>query len=149
MTDMLSFSEGKIQLDCPACKQKNAVPAQRVQEHPACGSCKADLNIDRPVRLTDASFDSLIQNAKVPVLVDFWATWCGPCQRLGPVLDRFAAKHSCKVIIAKISTEECQEIPERFGVQGIPTLILFRDGKEHKRQVGLVPEQVLDEMLKP
>lgn len=147
MVSGLKLEEGKIRVACPSCEKINAVPADRVHEKPVCGVCQAMLSIDRPIELTDQTFEDLVNHAQLPVVVDFWACWCGPCQKMGPVLERFAQRKAGEVIVAKVDTDANPRTSSRFEIQGIPTLIVFRGGQEAKRQTGLVPERVLDSLV--
>ncbi len=106
-----------------------------------------------PLHVTDATFQKEVLEATQPVLVDFWAPWCGPCRMVAPVIDELANDYDGKVVIAKVNTDENQAIPGKFGIMGIPTIILFKDGKEVERLVGARPKQALaerlDALLKP
>lgn len=90
----------------------------------------------KPVTVTDADFEQTVVNSDVPVAVDFWAPWCGPCRVVGPILDKLAGDYEGKMVVAKVNTDEQNISPSKFGIQGIPTVILFKDGKEQKRLVG-------------
>ena len=148
MAENVKFDGEKLKVVCPACNQTNAVPLKKILEDPVCGSCKAKLPApDRPVEVTDISFDDLVGGSPLPVLVDFWAPWCGPCRMLGPTLEKFARKKAGQVVVAKLNTDESPVTQSRFGVRGIPTLIVFKDGEEINRQVGAVPENVLEGLL--
>jgi thioredoxin 2 len=148
MTDELTFKDGKIQIPCPSCNKANAVSIEKIKDNPVCGECKADLGFpNHPVEASDQSFDDLIGKSPVPVLVDFWSPSCGPCRMMGPVLDSFAENKKGEVLVAKINTASHQKVAMKFGIQAIPTLIVFKNGQEATRQVGAVPEQMLDSML--
>ncbi len=148
MTEPLLFVEGKLQLPCAACGQKNAVPVDRLLAGPVCGRCRADLGLpDRPVELDDTSFRRLTAESALPVLVDFWGPQCGPCRMLAPVLESFARKQRGRVLVAKVDTSRYTQAAIQSGVSSIPCLILYHRGREVRRQVGLVPERVLEAML--
>jgi thioredoxin 2 len=148
MADTIQFNGEKLNIDCPACKQTNAIPLNKLLDGPVCGSCKAKLpGPDRPVEVTDTTFDDLVNGSPLPVLVDFWAPWCGPCRMLGPTLESFAKKKAGEVVVAKLNTDESPATQNRFGVRGIPTLIVFNNGEETNRQVGAVPENVIEGLL--
>ncbi|MGC9336238.1 MAG: thioredoxin [Anaerolineae bacterium] len=100
-----------------------------------------------PVHVTDQTFEEVILNAEVPAMVDFWAPWCGPCRMVGPVVEELARKYDGRVVIAKLNTDENVEMASRLGIMGIPTLILFKDGKEVDRIVGFAPQQTLEGRL--
>lgn len=121
---------------CPHCHTLVRVPQERLQEHPRCPRCKAQILTGEPVALDTASFAAHVEHATLPVLVDFWAPWCGPCRMMAPVLDRAAAQRATGLRVAKVNTDEQPQLAGRFGIRSIPTLILFRDGRELARQSG-------------
>jgi thioredoxin len=100
------------------------------------------------VELKDDNFDSIISTVKIPVLVDFWAEWCGPCVMMGPIFEQLAKKYEGKALLVKMNVDENQEIPQRFGIYGIPTFIIFKDGKEVGRVIGAVGLKGLEDELK-
>jgi len=99
--------------------------------------------IDEPIHVTDSAFEKTVLNSTIPVIVDFWAPWCGPCKMIAPVLEKVAKENAGKVIIAKVNTDENPEWAMKYGVQGIPTILFFSGGKIIHRQVGALPEPVL------
>jgi thioredoxin 2 len=147
MADMLKFADGKLEMSCSSCDKVNSVPIDRIQQGPVCGSCKAGLTVDMPIEATDQNFDDLIGKSPLPVMVDFWAPWCGPCRMMGPALQNFARRNSSRVLVAKLNTQQNSGTPGRFGIKAIPTLIVFKGSNETRRQVGAVPEQALDGLL--
>lgn len=132
-------------LTCSACETQNRVPAARITSRAHCGNCKAPLcPPDRPLPIpSEAAFDELVRSAPVPVLVDFWAAWCGPCRAVGPELEKLARARSGQVVIAKVDTEALPALASRFGIRGIPTMILFRSGSEAKRVSGAMPAEAI------
>ncbi len=100
-----------------------------------------------PIHVTDAEFKSQVLENELPVVVDFWAPWCGPCRMVAPVLDKLAEEYAGKVVIAKVNTDEDQQWAGQYGVQGIPTMIFVADGKLVHRQVGALPEPVLRDLF--
>jgi len=133
---------------CLFCETLNRVDLTRVDEHPKCGECGRPILLDRPVKVGDAEFDRVIGEAEVPVIVDFYADWCGPCKMMAPIFDDLARERRGEVLVAKVDTDRNPASAGKFGVRGIPTLIVFRNGKEVGRQVGAVPRQVLEDLLK-
>jgi thioredoxin 2 len=123
---------------CPQCHAVVRVPAARASEHPHCARCKSELFTGHPVALDAQSFPVHTERSNVPVLVDFWAEWCGPCRMMSPVLDKLAEERATTLQVGKVNTDEQPEIAARFNIRSIPTLILFRDGKEVARQSGAV-----------
>jgi len=133
----------RVTIRCPLCLTLNRVDVARVDDRPACGDCGRPLLLDRPVRVTDDDFQRLVENAEVPVLVDFYADWCGPCKTMAPLLDDMARERRGTLVVAKLDTEANPRTPQRFGIRGIPTLIAFRAGAEAARVTGAVSaEQV-------
>jgi len=103
--------------------------------------------IDEPIHVTDSAFEKAILKSEIPVIVDFWAPWCGPCKMVAPTLDKLAKEYSGKLLVAKVNTDENQEWASRYGVQGIPTMLLVSGGKIIHRQVGALPEPILRELI--
>jgi len=121
---------------CPGCSGVNRVPAARLAGNPVCGTCHVALFQGRPVEVTSATFDTQIGRSELPVVVDFWAPWCGPCKMMAPVFERAAAELEPRVRLAKVNTEAESGLAARFGIRTIPTLVAFRGGKEIARQSG-------------
>ncbi len=103
--------------------------------------------INLPIKVTDEEFDEKILNSDLPVVVDFWAPWCGPCKAVAPILDKLAEDYSDKVVIAKVNTDEDNQYAAQYGVQGIPTMIFFHEGKLVHRQVGALPEPIMRDLF--
>ncbi len=99
--------------------------------------------ITEPIHVTDAAFEKTVLQNELPVVVDFWAPWCGPCRMVAPILDKLAGEFAGKLIVAKVNTDENPEWAGRYGIQGIPTMLFFYDGQEVHRQVGALPEPML------
>ena len=121
---------------CPNCSATNLLPSGRLGDGPKCGKCKEQLFQAHPVELSAVTFERHVQRNDIPVLVDFWAPWCGPCLAMAPAFEEAAGKLEPNVRFAKLNTEEEQAVGARLGIRSIPTMVLFRDGKEVARQSG-------------
>lgn len=136
-----------MELACPHCLAVNRVPDARLAEGPKCGQCGSPLLPGHPVELTAASFDRFIAKAGLPVLVDFWADWCGPCKMMAPVFHQVAGELATQVRFAKVDTEAHPQVSMRHHIRGIPTLILFRNGAEVARTSGALDAFALKRWL--
>jgi len=132
---------------CPFCETLNRVDLSRLDQHPKCGNCGRPILLDRPLAVADANFAQITTDTTVPVVVDFYADWCGPCKMMAPLLDDVAHRRAGELLVLKLDTDRNPVTQQRFGVRGIPTLIAFRGGKEVARRVGAVPPAELDAFL--
>jgi thioredoxin 2 len=134
-------------IQCSICGAKNRVPREKLEQGllPVCGRCKNPLSLDskvdsKPVTVTDATFAAEVERAALPVLVDLWAPWCGPCRMISPVLEALAIEMAGRVRVAKLNIDENPATTARFNIQSIPALLIFRGGKEVDRMVGVRPK---------
>ncbi len=144
---MTTVSSAKAVLPCTACGKLNRVDLARADAQPKCGSCRVPLELDAPIVLTDSNFDSVVGNSAVPVMIDFYADWCGPCKMMAPVFAQFAKQQRGQAIVAKVDTDRNPGVASRFAIRSIPTIALLKDGKEVARQVGAVPLGQLERMV--
>ena len=133
-----------VQVACPACLAPNRVPAARVAEDPKCGKCGAALLDGAPAELNEDQFEPFVQRTELPVLVDFWAPWCGPCRAMAPHFERAAQQLKDRVRLVKVNTEDAPGLAARYNIRAIPTLVLFRNGVEQKRMSGALDAGALE-----
>jgi len=132
---------------CPSCHGLVRVPEQRLAEHPRCPRCKTEIMPGRPFELTADSFTVHVERASVPVLVDFWAEWCGPCRMVAPVLEGIARRRSAAFQVGKVNVDAEQGLATRFAIRSIPTLMLFRGGRPLARQSGALDADSLERWI--
>ncbi|HKJ01495.1 MAG TPA: thioredoxin [Longimicrobiales bacterium] len=131
-----------VTLRCSFCRTLNQVDLARAAQRPKCGQCERPMLLDRPIKVQEEDFERTVLAAGSPVLVDFYADWCAPCKMVAPLVDELAQRHVGRLLVVKVDTDHAQGVAQRFGIRGIPTLILFRDGAETGRSVGFEPERV-------
>jgi thioredoxin 2 len=132
-----------LEQTCTACSAINRIPRVRLLEDPKCGRCGQKLFPRHPATVTDASFASEVERSPIPVLVDFWASWCPPCRAIAPVLDQLAGERAGRLKVAKVNVDENPGLSARFAVRSIPTLLLVKDGRVVDQLAGALPRPEL------
>jgi thioredoxin 2 len=148
MTTSTPPSTRPVVVNCPFCSAANRVDLARLSAGPKCAKCGKPLRLDRPQKVTDKDFERTVMGASVPILVDFYADWCGPCKMMAPTLDQFAQQRAGETLVLKLDTETSPLTASRFGIRGIPTIIAFEGGKERGRHVGLADMKVLESLAR-
>ncbi|MDH7570728.1 MAG: thioredoxin [Armatimonadota bacterium] len=150
---MATITDTHLVVTCPRCGQKNRVPSHPGTVQPVCGRCGAELTaphaVAGPVTVTDATFEAEVTRSPIPVLLDIWAPWCGPCRMVAPILDQIAVELAGKLKVAKLNADENPVTVRRMGVRGIPAMKLIRDGRVVDEMVGAAPKEHLMRWLQP
>jgi len=132
----------RVTIRCSFCLTLNRLDLSRVDQRPRCADCERPILLDRPVKVSEEDFDRTVRGAEVPVLVDFYADWCGPCKMVAPLVDEIAKEKRGRLLVAKVDSDQAPALREELGIRGVPTLMLFQDGEEVARSVGYEPDKV-------
>ena len=135
---------------CPSCGTTNRVPREKIEQglEPVCGRCKTPLPLGKPITVTDANFATEVERSNLPVLVDMWAEWCGPCRMVAPVVDELAAEMAGRLRVAKLNVDENPVTAARFAIRNIPALLVIQGGREVDRIIGVQPKAEIARRLR-
>ena len=138
-----------IIIACPHCKALNKLPKKDNYKKAICGVCKGNLLDNKPIKINSIEeFNKIVNNVNIPVIIDFWAVWCGPCQMFAPTFENVAKNYPIKVNFLKINTEEVPQIAAQFGIRSIPTITALKNGEEIDKAMGALPESQFDMWVK-
>jgi thioredoxin 2 len=149
MSALQSDDRGLI-IACPSCWTKNRLAFDRLGHATRCAKCHADIALPATPQEVDSTeqFDTLVARSALPILVDFWAPWCGPCRTVAPYIEQVAQRNSGKLLVVKVNADEVSDLMSRLGIQGIPTLAIFSKGREAGRKVGAIPADRIDAFVR-
>ena len=149
MAGTVQLDDRGVIVECPACGKKNRLAYERLGDSVQCGQCKQALRAPgEPIEVhQSADFDRLIAQSSLPVVVDYWAPWCGPCRMVAPELQKVAARQAGQAIVVKVNTDELSDLGQRFGIRSIPTLAVFEGGKEIARESGARPAPEIEAFI--
>lgn len=133
-----------VTLRCGFCLTLNRVDLAKAAQRPTCGDCSKPMLLDRPVKVTDEDFQTTVLESDAPVVVDFYADWCMPCQMVAPIMDELAMQNEGRLLVAKVDTDGAPRVAQQYGIRSIPTVIVFKGGKELERSVGFDPQGLRD-----
>ncbi|NQY95431.1 MAG: thioredoxin TrxC [Campylobacteraceae bacterium] len=136
-----------MRIICPSCTAVNNIPKKETYKKANCGKCKNSLLEKNLINLTNSNFDEVIVNSDIPVIVDFWAPWCGPCKVMGPIFEKVSSQYILKSLFTKVDTEAEQNLGAKYAIRSIPTLIVFKDGIEVERVSGALDEGSLKSLV--
>lgn len=149
MSHLQSDDRGII-VNCPSCGTKNRIAFERLDHATRCAKCHSDIALPAAPQEVDSSaqFDTLIARSSVPILVDFWAPWCGPCRMVAPQVEQVAERNAGKLLVVKVNTDQVSDLASRLGIQGIPTLAVFAGGREAARTSGAVSADRIEALVR-
>jgi thioredoxin 2 len=145
---MTAVADEKVHVVCAHCNSINRVPGDRLGQGPKCGKCGNVLFEAKPFELTTAAFNLQIEKSDIPLVVDFWASWCAPCRMMAPEFEKAAASLEPEARFAKVDTESEQGLAARYNIRGIPTMIVFKGGRELARQSGAMPAKQIEQFVR-
>ncbi|MBW1785420.1 MAG: thioredoxin TrxC [Deltaproteobacteria bacterium] len=145
------MTQNNVIVPCGECGAKNRIPGNRLNDRPRCGKCHAPISVapfpDHPIEVADRDFSREVLASSLPVLLDCWAPWCGPCKMIAPVLEQMAGEYAGRLKVAKLNVDENPATASRYGIQSIPTLLLFKGGEVVDTLVGALPREEIARRL--